>query len=162
MKKYPSCSYGIFTPPRVVRKKPIDGRYSVGDDGVIYSDGCALEPIGGVSVNIHGERRKIAYLVARAWVRNPEGRPYVVHKNGDVTDNRPDNLSWSEVEEVRKRGPKPATRYCSAYTRDGEHLGIFRNPSAGAQKLGVDVRIVRRCLGGYQKTAGGYFWRWGV
>ena len=108
------------------------------------------------------ERKKIAYLVARAWIPNPECRPYVIHKNGDQTDNRAENLEWSEVEEVVKRGPKPVTRYCSAYTKDGEHMGIFRNPSEGARKLGVDVRIVRRCLGGYQKTAGGYYWRWGA
>lgn len=151
-----------FIPMSEVQKKRLDERYEVGNNGVIYSDGGALEPINGVGVNIHGERKKVAYLVARAWVPNPECRPYVRHKNGDQTDNRPCNLEWSEDEEVRKSGPKPQTRYCMAFNKDGEKVGIFNNPPEGAQKLGIDPRIVRRCLAGRQKTAGGYYWRWGV
>lgn len=153
---------GVFVPRREVQKKRLDERYEVGNDGIIYSNGGALEPIGGVGVNIHGERKKVAYLVARAWVPNPECRPYVRHKNGDPTDNRACNLEWSEKEEVRKRGPKPQTRYCMAFDKEGEKIGVFNNPTEGARELGIDPRIVRRCLAGRQKTAGGLLWRWGV
>ena len=153
---------GVFIPRTDVQKKKLDERYEIGNDGNIYSEGGALEPIGGVGVNIHGERKKVAYLVARAWVPNPECRPYVRHKNGNVSDNRPCNLEWSEEEEVRKRGPKPKTRYCSAFRKDGERVGMWNNPSEAARDLSLDVRIVRRCLAGRQKTAGGYLWRWGA
>lgn len=152
----------MFTPPKEIRKRRIDSRYEVGDDGVIYSDGLPLEPINGVGVNIHGERKKIAYLVARAWVANAEGRPYVVHKNGDPKDNRAANLEWSEVEEPRRHGRKPRTDYCSAWDLEGRKVGIYRCPSDGALDKGVDVRYVRKCLNGLQKTAGGFIWRWGV
>lgn len=152
----------MFKPPKAVRLKWLDRRYAVGDDGNIYSDGCALVALAGVSVNIHGERKKVAYLVARAWVPNQEGRPYVVHRNGDVRDNRPDNLEWSEKEEKRRRGPKPSQRVCSAYTKEGIKVGMYNSPSEGAIELRVDPRLVRRCLAGHQRTAGGYIWRWGV
>lgn len=152
----------MFSPPQVIRKKRLDDRYEVGDDGVIYSEGCALEPIAGVGVNIHGERKKIAYLVARAFIPNPESRPYVRHINGDPTDNRAANLEWCERAETRKRGPKPLTRYCSAYTKDGDKVGMYRSPSEGADSLGINVRVIRRCLAGKQRSAGGYLWRWGV
>lgn len=150
----------MFRPKSGVRKKRIDERYEVGDDGVVYSDGMALEPIGGVGVNLHGERRKIAYLVARAFVGNQEGRPYVVHLNGDVTDNRAENLAWSETEEVRKKGRKPLVKWCAAYKVDGEQVGLWRTPVEAALEMKLDVRLIRKCCNGAQKTAGGLLWRW--
>ena len=162
MRKFFFPDTTVFNPPKREDRRRLDDRYEVGEDGTVYSDGMALTPINGTGVNIHGERKKIAYLVARAWVPNPENRPYVRHRNGDPTDNRAENLEWSETQESQKRGPKPETRYCSAFTRDGEKVGMYRSPSEGAAALGVNVRTVRRCLAGQQKTAGGYLWRWGA
>lgn len=152
----------MFRPPVEVRRKKLDDRYEVGSDGVVYSGGLPLEPIAGVGVNIHGKRMKIAYLVARAFVPNQEGRPFVRHINGDPKDNNASNLEWSETQESRKRGPKPQTRYCSAFTKEGVRMGVFRNPSEGAEELNVNVRLVRKCLAGKSRTAGGYLWRWGA
>ena len=152
----------MFKSPIEVQKKRLDSRYEIGSDGNVYSDGLVLEPINGIGVNIRGQRKKIAYLVARAFLPNPESRPYVRHKNGDVTDNRLENLEWSEKMEVRRRGPKPKVRYCSAYSLDGEKVGVYRNPAEGALDLGANVRSVKNCLNGRQKTAGGYLWRWGA
>lgn len=149
-------------PRKEVQRKRLDDRYEVGNDGTIYSEGGAMVPINGVGVNIHGERKKIAYLVARAWVPNPECRPYVRHKNGDVSDNRACNLEWSENEEVRKRGPKPKARWVSAWNLEGDRVGMWRSASEAAEKLGLDAVVVRRALAGRQKTVGGLLWRWGV
>lgn len=143
-------------------KKRLDDRYEVGSDGNIYSDGLPLTPIGGVEVRLHGERRKVCYLVARAFVANREGRPYVRHINGDVKDNRATNLEWCEVEERKRRGRKPEIRYCAAWDSEGRKVGIYESPVEGALALGVEIRAVRRALNGKQKTAGGYFWRWGA
>lgn len=153
---------GVFVPPRPVRKKAYDQRYEVGDDGVIYSDGGAMAPINGVGVNIHGKRMKIAYLVARAWVGNQEGRPYVRHKNGNIRDNRPENLEWCEEEEKVRRGKRPEAKWCSCYDKEGNKVGMYRHPADGAVDKGVDIRFIRKCLNGIQRTAGGYIWRWGV
>lgn len=152
----------MFRPPVQVRKKRLDERYEIGDDGLIYSDGLPLEPIHGVYVKLHGELKKVSYLVARAWVPNVDDRPFVRHLNGDATDNRAVNLQWCETEETRKRGPKPQTRYCSAWNLDGDRVGIYPNPVEAAIALGVNEKSVRRALAGKQRTAGGYIWRWGA
>lgn len=138
----------------------LDSRYSVSDMGVVYSGGLPLVAIDGVGVNLHGKRMKIAYLVARAFVANSEGRPYVVHKNGDRTDNRAENLEWSEQKEERKRGPKPVMRYLARYSRDGERLGAYNSVSEASEATGVRAALIRNCLTGRTRSAGGYLWSW--
>jgi len=44
--------------------------------------------------------KPIHYLVANAFIDNPNGRPLVVHKNGDNGDNRVGNLQWIFHNEV--------------------------------------------------------------
>lgn len=143
------------------RRKPIDKKYEVSDQGLVYSDGLPLAVINGVGVNLHGERRKIAYLVARAFLPNQEGRPYVRHLNGDVTDNRVENLEWSEVEEPqKKRGPKPAYRPFAVFNLAGERLGVFNDVPEAAKEMGVKAQLILNALNRRTKTAGGYLWRW--
>lgn len=151
----------IFTPKNRERLKRLDERYEVSDRGVVYSDGLPLSVIGGVGVNLHGQRRKVAYLVARAFVPNQEGRPYVVHKNGDVTDNRAENLEWSEVEERgKRRGPKPATRWVAQYNLEGDNIGVYPNCGEASVSTGIPAGSIRNCANRRQRTAGGYYWRW--
>ena len=144
---------------RSVERVRIDGRYEVGSDGVVYSGGLPLKAVRGTWVSIHGERRSVAYLVARAFVPNAEGRKYVVHRNGDRTDNRAANLEWSDREEAgRRRGPK---RREGTVVRIGEDGDVKRYPSVSyaAADCGLSERNIRSALyrGG---RSGGYAWRW--
>lgn len=151
-------SSGIFGGRQEVRRKKIDSRYSVSDDGVVWSGDLPLEPIGGVGVNLHGKRVKICYLVARAFVPNQECRAYVRHKNGNVRDNRACNLEWSDEKEERKRGRKPMTCWVKAWRLDGESVWIWDNLQAASSATGVPVAAIRACLSGKQKQAGGLIW----
>lgn len=152
-------SNGIFSGRREVRMKKLWGRYAVGDDGNVYSDGMALAAIDGVGVNLGGKRVKVAYLVARAFVPNSEMREFVRHKNGDVTDNRAANLEWSDEKEEKRRGRKAGVCWCRAWNLDGEIVGTWRTVSEAAEACGVKVDAVRRAVNGLQKTAGGLLWR---
>lgn len=148
---------------RTARMKAVDKRYSVDEEGNVWSKTggveMPLEPINGVGVNMYGKRVKICYLVARAFVPNQEMRPYVRHKNGDPTDNRACNLEWSETEETRRRGRRPEVRVCKAWNLDGELVGCWRTVQEAADRTGAKPEQIRACLNGKQKFAAGLLWR---
>lgn len=148
---------GIFRSKDEPRRKAIDGRYSVTDDGVVWSGGLPLEPIGGVGVNLHGRRVKIAYLVARAFVPNGECREYVRHKNGVFEDNRAENLEWCDRKEERRRGRRPLRIPVRCVGSDGEVVGVYDGLVEASAATGVGVHSIRACIYGRQKRAGGLF-----
>lgn len=139
-------------------RKSIGGRYAVGRDGVVYSDGLPLKAVGGTWVSIGGERRLVSYLVARAFVPNPRGCEFVRHRNGDPTDNRAENLEWCEAKEPgRRRGPKPGLRRIGQYDLDGNLVAWYVSVSEAAKCSGLKAADVRAAAGRKGKTGG---WRW--
>lgn len=119
-----------------------------------------MKPVCGTWVSLAGERRSVAYLVARAFVPNVEGREFVRHKNGDPGDNRAENLEWcDEKEPGRRRGPKPALRRLRQYDLDGDlvrEYGSVAEASEATGLKGVDVRAAANRKG----CTGGYRWLW--
>lgn len=49
------------------------------------------------------EKKKYAHrLMAKAFIPNPDKKPYINHKNGDKKDNRIENLEWcTHAENIR-------------------------------------------------------------
>lgn len=57
-----------------------------------------------IRLRINGKNKKfnVAYLVAKAFIPNPENLPFVCHANGDCTDDRVENLMWSSKKYISK------------------------------------------------------------
>lgn len=138
-------------------RKVLFGKYEVSDRGIVYSDGMPLAAIGGVGVNLGGKRVKICELVAKAFLEGGGEGMYVRHKNGDVKDNRVENLEWSDEREER-RGRKSAERIVRAVRKDGEPVGIWRSVKEASRESGVSEEGIRSALRGAQKSAGGLLW----
>ena len=138
-------------------RRALFGRYEISDRGIVYSDGMPLAAIGGVGVNLGGKRVKICELVAKAFLEgNGEGR-WVRHKNGNVKDNRVENLEWSDERE-EFRGRKSVERVVRAVTRGGEMVGIWRSVKDASRESGVSEYAIRSALRGERKSAGGLLW----
>lgn len=92
-----------------------EGIYQVSNLGQVYniSTGHMLTPSlrdanTCVTVGLHknGRSRNVILhrLVAEAFIPNPQKLPYIIHKNGNITDNTAANLEWSaRVSTYRKR-----------------------------------------------------------
>jgi len=97
-------------------KKPIIGftDYFVTDDGIVLSKKSGREKVLSLKKDRYGYMvahlsengkafdRLVHRLVATAFIPNPEGKPFVNHKDGDKTNNSVDNLEWvTQKENIR-------------------------------------------------------------
>ena len=145
-----------------------EGLYKVSDQGEVKSlrSGCLVSVIRSQYVNLSREGKmekvKVAYLVAREFVRNEEMRPYVVHRNGDRRDHRAENLVWSEQPEniVRGRRAGRSRRAVVCYSESGELVGRWGSLTEAAEAVGVARQGIMRVCNGKGKRCGGYIWRY--
>lgn len=149
-----------------VKKLPgYGGRYQVGSMGHVFSNGEVLSLIGERYVNLSEKgvatRVDVAYLVARLFVGNLHGYDYVRHKNGDLRDNRAENLEWVREKPKTRGGRKPyGGRAVAQYTLDGTCVGRYESISEASEKSGVARSLIRNCAGGLAKRARGFIFRY--
>lgn len=157
----------VFKVEREERIKKIPGfggRYSVGDLGHVFSDGRELCVIRGRFVNLSEggvmTRIDIGRTVARFFLPNPEFKEFLVHKDGDLTNNRLENLEWSDNPELRRGRPAIETRGLAQFSEDGELVGSFRSLREAALMTGISMELIRRCANGKSKSTHKTTFRW--
>ena len=94
--------------------------YAVSNLGRIYSlrrntYNKFTERKGAISIQFHKDgkiiERTVARVVAQAFILNPNNLKIVLHKDGDCSNNRVDNLEWGNLSrkrpDVSERFSKP-------------------------------------------------------
>ena len=84
-------------------------------------------------------------LVATLFIPNPKKSKYIKHKDGNLSNNRADNLEWSDV----YHSAKPTLQF----TMEGKLVGKFPSAREAFRKTGHHV-----CINGVHKIMQGYFW----
>lgn len=99
-------------------------------------------------MNIDGKQKLyfVHRLVAKLFILNPDGKPYVNHKNGDKHDNSVENLEWCTKSENEKH----------AWANGLKHNIATKGELHGMHKLNrKDVEYIRENHirnGGFMKT----------
>lgn len=111
----------------------------------------------------HDYRRHI--LVAKAFIWNPDNKPYVDHINGDIKDNRVSNLRWATVSEngFNKHVIPPPKSYMRAVEQLDPETGAvieeWISVSAAANEMcTTPTKISMATRNG--EVAFGYRWRY--
>lgn len=103
----------------------------------------------GMVVHIgHGKRtgRFVHQLVAKAFIpKTHKGYSCVIHKDGDITNNKVDNLEWSF------KNTKPVI----CIDKNGKQQS-FKSASEAGHILGIDCGNISKCLYGKIGSCGGY------
>lgn len=82
-----------------------EGKYQAHWDGAIRSLGPKARVLkltdmkGYLRVKLCGKPYLVHRLVALTFIRNPENKPHINHKNGVKTDNWVENLEWVTISE---------------------------------------------------------------
>lgn len=157
---YQASTYGrIRRHPRMVNN---NGALCVKKGGIVS---LRKAPRGYLRVRLYDNGRQheemVHRLVAETFLPNKKHLPSVIHKDGDKTNNRLDNLAWSKYSDNNpSRLRKNGSRSAKAVIQDtGDSTYTFASLTEASRKTGIKIQCISMACHGKLKTAGGYKWR---
>ena len=114
--------------------------------------------------NCKNTQPKVHRLVAQAFIKNPNNKPQVNHKDGVKSNNFWKNLEWATCQDNIRHAYKTGLKNSDsvkkkvAQIRDGKVLKIWKSQSEAARRTSTSHKTVSSCCRGDAKTAGGFRW----
>lgn len=159
--------------------KPIpgyEGRYSVSDDGRVFShiSNRELKPkidrygYKAVALSKGGKMRHLTVhrIVAITFIPNPLSKKCVNHINEIKTDNRLENLEWVTVKENDNHGTRNSRMSNTKSKKpvmqilpDGT-IRYFKGVKDAGRQTGLNRCLIADCCKGKRKTTGNSEWRY--
>ena len=122
----------------------------------------------------NGPKRTVSVhrLVALAFVNNPFGKSEIDHKDGNKSNNTPDNLRWvshqencsnpvtSKKQKEYKGEKAKHGRKIIAYPLNGELVGEWPTITMAAQETGTDRHSISYAANGKYKSSNNLIWKY--
>lgn len=92
--------------------KGYEGQFLVSDEGRVMNNKGHIskthfDSCGNLSVCLNHQNVRVAYLVAKAFVPNPEGLQGQSYKDGDKSNCKANNVIWITPDYPNNQGPTP-------------------------------------------------------
>lgn len=135
----------------------------------------ALDAGGYCFVKIGGRQGKhmsIHRLVASAFLKNPDKKRTVNHKDGDKQNNAVFNLEWAthsenerhawtnEMKKTSLLRLQKVSRAVKQLTMDGEVINEFYSARHASKCVGVDGSSIIKCCKGKMAHTKGFKWKY--
>lgn len=147
-------------------------RKSKGRWGQKIFNGIVLQPVvsdrGYIKARLYksgkGITIRVHRVVAEAFVPNPHNYAEVNHKNEIKTDNRSENLEWSDRKHNcqygtrTKRQSEKLSCPIRQITKSGEVVREFISSKEAERLCGYSSSHINECCNGKRKTSNGYKW----
>lgn len=144
-----------------------EGFYAITDTGEVWShrrkkflkpswsnsnSGKEFKGYLQVALCVNGKRqwKKIARLVAEAFIPNPDNLPEVDHINSDRSNNSISNLQWISKEDNLGKRRNIKLVKCL------ENNKIYNSINEAARDLNLNVGSISQVIHGKMKQTGGY------
>lgn len=115
-----------------------------------------------------GKTKMVHVLVATEFLPNPNNYTCVNHKNGNIHDNRVENLEWVSNSTIVKKAYEQQTRVTTGipidqYSEDGNtFIKRFDSIRHAAEELDIPEKNFHHVLNGTNKTTGGFHFKYVV
>ena len=171
--------------------RDIRDRYQVSNYGRIRNSttGRILKPRGTKYLQVAlykdgvAKNYKVHYLVAKAFIPNPDNLPQVNHKDENKTNNfvwvNPDgsidpdksNLEWCEAEYNANYGTRnkrisetmtngKLSKPVLQFSLSGEFIKEYPSVMEAYRQTGTYDSSISQCCNGKRQSAGGYIWQY--
>ncbi len=114
-----------------------------------------------------GSNKIVHILVAETFIPNPENKACVCHINGDLKDNRVENLKWASRSEITKNtynlGKNSNRKRVGQYDLDGNLIKEFENIRQASKELfdvSYSIGSILQCCKGRYGQYKGFIWKY--